>query len=57
MELYAMIFCVFIPALIGAGILYTTSPTDLAITDAIWGGVIILLIALLVSEVILGMLA
>ena len=56
MEVYATIFSVLIPAVIGGGIIYSVDGTENAITYAVWGGVIIFLLALLLSNVILGML-
>lgn len=49
-ELYAIIFSVIIPAIIGGIAIYTTTddPT-LAMNDAIWGGLIILLLAIVIS--------
>ena len=56
MEVYSVIFAVLIPALIGGGIIYASDGTDFASTYAIWGAIIIFFLALLLSEVILGML-
>lgn len=56
MEIYATIFAVLIPAFIGGGIIYSIeSPSENSITFAVYGGIIILLLALLMSNVILGM--
>ena len=55
MGVYSVIFAVLIPALIGGGIIYSTDGTDQASVYAIWGGVIIFLLGILLSEVILGM--
>lgn len=53
MEVYEFIICVLIPAFLGGGIIYTVESD---VNAAIWGGVLILLLASIVSSVIIGML-
>jgi hypothetical protein len=53
MEVYEIIICVLVPGILGGGLIYIA---DENITAAIWGGIIILLLASIISSVIIGML-
>ncbi len=53
LEIYQLIICVLIPSILGGGLIYTAEDN---LTAAIWGGVIILLLASITSSVIIGML-
>jgi hypothetical protein len=53
MEIYEIIICVLVPAVLGGGLIYMIEANLIA---AIWGGVAILLLASIVSSVIIGML-
>ena len=54
MQVYEFIICVLVPALLGGGLVYNFQGED--IQAAIWAGVIILLLASIISSVIIGML-
>ena len=54
MEVYEFIICVLVPALLGGGLVYQFQGED--VSAAIWTGVIILLLASIISSVIIGML-
>jgi len=55
-EFYGIIICVLIPAVLGGVISYYNSPASVATTVAVFVGIAILLLAIIVSDVILGVL-